>query len=146
MVDWSDWVIRLTRLHLSMSFLGLALGFGLSRIGFSDFGQVHQMFTFADLRLTMTFAAAVFLTWLGFRYWVSPEQHPNRIIHPGTLPGGVLFGMGWALSGACPSIAWVQLGEGKLIAIVTITGIAAGTWLYPKLHARFFRWSSDSCS
>ncbi|MCA9503016.1 MAG: YeeE/YedE family protein [Myxococcales bacterium] len=134
------------RCHLVTGALGLLFGFGLSRIGFSDFGQVHSMFTFSDLRLTLTFATAVFVVLLGYRLWVSPEGYAHHRPHPGTLPGGLLLGAGWALSGACPSIAWVQLGEGRMPALVTLVGIAAGTWLYPRVHARFFGWPTESCS
>ena len=61
------------------------------------------------------------------------------------VPGGVLFGIGWALCGACPSVPWVQLGEGKLASLATLAGVFAGTILYRTVHARFFRWDRGSC-
>ena len=42
--------------HAAVAVVGIMLGFSLSRIGFADWGEVHRMFTFADLRLTFTFA------------------------------------------------------------------------------------------
>ena len=45
---------------------GLLLGFSLSWMGFADFGEVHRMFVFADLRLFLTFACGVTLTGLAF--------------------------------------------------------------------------------
>ncbi len=131
--------------HLLTGSLGLLMGFGLSRMGFSEFGEVHRMFTFDDLRLTFSFAAAVVLVGVGFLGLSAPRRHAPRHIHPGTVPGGLLFGAGWALCGACPAIAWVQLGEGRLLALASIAGILLGTALYPKVHARFFRWPSESC-
>jgi uncharacterized membrane protein YedE/YeeE len=124
--------------------LGLAMGFGLSRIGFSDFGEVHRMFTFRDFRLLLTFAFAVALTMVGTRL-LARRREAHGPVHAGTIGGGVLFGIGWALTGACPSIAWVQLGEGKVLAALTLAGMLAGTWLYPAVHRRFFRWDSGSC-
>jgi uncharacterized membrane protein YedE/YeeE len=56
-----------------------------------------------------------------------------------------LFGVGWALSGACPAIALVQLGEGQFVALFTLLGIFAGNWLYSVVHERFFRWSASTC-
>jgi uncharacterized membrane protein YedE/YeeE len=62
------------------------------------------------------------------------------------LAGGALFGVGWALSGACPSIALVQLGEGQLGALVTLAGIFLGNLAYSAIHDRYFRWSTQSCA
>lgn len=122
-------------------------GFALSRIGFSSWDQVHRMFTFADLRLTLTFASAVaFLAvaWIVIARTTGASWAPRRL-HPGTIAGGALFGVGWALTGACPSIALVQLGEGQLGAVLTLVGIFAGNWLYSVVHERYFRWSAASC-
>ena len=124
---------------------GLLMGFGLSRIGFSDFGEVHRMFTFQDFRLLSTFAGAVALVAIGLRSIKNRTSFRPRAIHKGTIAGGILFGVGWALTGACPAIAVVQLGEGRLPALLTLGGILFGTWLYPKIHARFFRWDPGSC-
>ena len=132
--------------HITTSLIGLCFGFTLSRIGFSDFERVHQMFTFSSFELTLAFAAAVATGWIGFRYLAPAEGHPPRHIHSGTIVGGVLFGIGWALCGACPSIALVQLGEGKLAAVLTLAGIFVGTRIYAPIHARFFNWPTESCS
>jgi uncharacterized membrane protein YedE/YeeE len=124
--------------------LGILMGFGLSRIGFSDFGEVHRMFLFEDFRLLLTFAGAVALSMVGLAVWKGGKRESRRL-HKGTVAGGLLFGIGWAVTGACPSIAVVQLGEGKLAAALTLAGIIAGTWLYPRIHRRFFGWDGGSC-
>ena len=138
--------MRIGSCHLLTGGLGLLMGVGLSRIGFSDFGEVHRMFTFADLRLTLTFASAVVLIAVAFAFLDGPRQHAPRRIHPGSIAGGLMFGGGWALCGACPAIVWVQLGEGQLLAGVTLAGILLGTVVYPRIHARFFGWPGESCS
>lgn len=125
---------------------GLLMGFGLSRIGFSDFGEVHRMLTFQDFRMLLAFAGAVALIAFGLRLINKRTAFPPRSLHKGTIAGGVLFGIGWALTGACPAIAVVQLGEGRLPALFTLAGIVIGTWAYPKVHERFFRWDPGSCS
>jgi uncharacterized membrane protein YedE/YeeE len=63
----------------------------------------------------------------------SAPAWPPRPILKGTLLGGVLFGVGWALSGACPGVAVMQLGEGKLYALFILGGIVLGNWLYGAL-------------
>lgn len=125
--------------------LGLAMGGVLSRTGFSDYAQIHAMFRFSDLRLVATFALAVALTAAGFRLFVRREDLPVRRLHPGTIPGGLLLGAGWALCGACPAIVWVQLGEGRLAGALSLIGILLGTAAYPRIHQRYFRWASDGC-
>ena len=128
----------------AVGLLGVAMGFGLSRIGFSDYGEVHRMFTFQDFRLLLTFVGAVAAILVGT--WLTGRRGGDRRpVHKGTAVGGILFGIGWALTGACPSIAVVQLGEGKLPALLTLAGIFAGTMAYPRIHRRFFRWDSGSC-
>jgi hypothetical protein len=124
---------------------GLLLGFSLDRIGFSDWREVHRMFLFADLRLFLTFATGVAIAMIGFFTILRREPMPRRAVHPGTIPGAVLFGTGWALTGACPGIMLVQLGEGQLPGLVTLVGVLAGTALYPIAHARYFRWDPGTC-
>ncbi len=124
---------------------GLLLGFSLSRIGFTDYGELFGMFTFADLRMLWVFAGAVGLCALGFFLIDRRLYRTTRRVHPGVVPGGILFGVGWVLCGACPAVPLVQLGEGKLAALFTLLGVALGTLLYRRVHARAFRWDTGSC-
>ncbi|MDH5648251.1 MAG: YeeE/YedE family protein [Gammaproteobacteria bacterium] len=135
-----------TTSHIKMGLFGLTMGYALSRIGFSDFGEVHRLFTFADLRLLLTFGSAVMLSMVGFAIFARGKKLPKKPLHKGTVAGGILFGTGWAITGACPSIALVQLGQGYLPAIFTIFGILFGVWVYPKVHARFFGWDTGACN
>lgn len=135
----------MNRIHLRMAALGLAFGFAFSCMGFTDFAEVHKMFTFADLRLFLTFCGGVALSMVGFFLLARKKRLPPRTIHKGTIPGGILFGIGWAVTGGCPTGALVQLGEGKLLAIFVIAGIFAGAWLYPRVHRRWFGWPLETC-
>lgn len=46
------------------------------------------------------------------------------------LIGGMIFGLGWALTGACPGPMFVNLGYGYLAMLIVIAGALAGTYLY----------------
>ncbi|MFC7524129.1 YeeE/YedE family protein [Parapedobacter sp. GCM10030251] len=46
------------------------------------------------------------------------------------LIGGIIFGLGWALAGACPGPMFVLAGAGYLPILVVILGAVLGTWLY----------------
>jgi uncharacterized protein len=131
--------------HVVSSVLGLGFGLTLSLLQFSDFGQVHQMFSLTDLRLLFAFCGSVGLIVIGRLLLARRVALRKSTFHPGLIPGAVLFGLGWALAGACPAVALVQLGEGYLPALVLLAGMVAGNQLYAVLHRRFFRWSMESC-
>ena len=126
--------------------LGVALGYSLSRIGFTDYGEVHRMFVFADLRLFLVFLGAVVVTGLGTAALGRWRSLPHKRVHRGVVIGGVLFGLGWAVAGACPGAALAQLGEGKLTALVTLAGIVLGTAAFLAIDRRrnLLR-SEDAC-
>ncbi|MGX4690684.1 YeeE/YedE thiosulfate transporter family protein [Streptomyces sp. JNUCC 63] len=69
---------------------------------------------------------------------------PGRI-HAGVIPGAVLFGTGWAISGGCPAIPIVQVAGGYLPAVVTIVGVAVGIRLCRWANARYFHLDRGSC-
>lgn len=48
----------------------------------------------------------------------------------GQIFGGLLFGFGWALTGACPGPIYAQIGTGVTVFIVTLLSALAGTWFY----------------
>jgi len=50
------------------------------------------------------------------------------------LLGGAIFGMGWALTGACPGPIFVLLGQGYWVMLAVIAGALAGTLLYGLLR------------
>jgi uncharacterized membrane protein YedE/YeeE len=125
---------------------GVLLGFSLSRIGFSSYDELHKMFVFADWRMFFTFAGALVLTTLMFQVALRRRFQVSRPIHKGTIVGGMLFGLGWALAGGCPSIPLVQLGEGKVLALFTVTGIVAGVVMFRVVQRRYLRWDVGSCS
>ncbi len=126
--------------------LGLALGYSLSRIGFTDYAEVHRMFVFDDLRMFLVFMGAVLVTGLGTAALGRWRALPKKRVHLGVVVGGVLFGLGWALTGACPGAALAQLGEGKLYALVSLAGIALGTLAFHALTRRFdVLRSDDAC-
>lgn len=52
------------------------------------------------------------------------------------LIGGTIFGLGWALTGACPGPVFVLLGQGYLVMIVVIIGSLLGTFIYGLLKNR----------
>ncbi|TGE24743.1 YeeE/YedE family protein [Hymenobacter aquaticus] len=54
----------------------------------------------------------------------------------GAWIGGIIFGLGWALTGACPGPMFAQLGSGVASAAVLILAALAGTWTYSALREK----------
>jgi uncharacterized membrane protein YedE/YeeE len=52
----------------------------------------------------------------------------------GQIYGGLLFGLGWAVTGACPGPLFAQIGTGASVVIITFLSALAGTWLYGYLR------------
>lgn len=124
---------------------GGLFGFVLSRGRVTDYDTIAGMFRLADFHLFGVIGSAIATAALGL--WLL-RRAGNRTVSgaaiglgrkPWSLDalwGGLVLGTGWALSGACPGTSLVQIGEGKLVAIFTVTGILVGTYGYGWLRSR----------
>ncbi|TDE08168.1 DUF6691 family protein [Dyadobacter psychrotolerans] len=54
----------------------------------------------------------------------------NKKFSQGQIYGGLLFGLGWGLTGACPGPLFAQIGMGATVVTVTLLSAVAGTWVY----------------
>ena len=50
--------------------------------------------------------------------------------------GGLLFGFGWAITGACPGPLFAQIGSGATVVIITLLSAIAGTWTYGRFREK----------
>lgn len=55
---------------------------------------------------------------------------PKKEFRKGQIIGGFIFGLGWALTGACPGPLFAQIGSGFTVIAVTLLSAIAGTWTY----------------
>jgi uncharacterized membrane protein YedE/YeeE len=55
---------------------------------------------------------------------------PKKEFRKGQVIGGFIFGLGWALTGACPGPLFAQIGSGFTVILVTLISAIAGTWVY----------------
>ena len=129
---------------------GVAFGFTLSRSGAADYNYIQGMFLLTELQLYGIIGTAVAVTAPGLYLLkrrgrtatgetliVTPKAR-----HAGNVVGGVLFGIGWSITGMCPGPIIVNIGEGKLYAIAAMAGalVGAGTFgTYYDLFKRRFR-------
>ena len=65
-----------------------------------------------------------------------PIHFPQRKFNKGQIYGGLLFGFGWALTGACPGPLYALIGSGATVIIITLFSAIAGTWVYGYLREK----------
>jgi len=57
-------------------------------------------------------------------------EFKTKTFNKGQIIGGFMFGLGWAMTGACPGPLFAQIGTGATVISVTLLSAIAGTWLY----------------
>lgn len=60
----------------------------------------------------------------------------DKTFNKGQIIGGLLFGLGWAMTGACPGPLFAQIGTGAVVIVVTLASAIAGTWVYGYFRER----------
>jgi uncharacterized membrane protein YedE/YeeE len=63
------------------------------------------------------------------------EFHP-KTFNKGQIYGGLIFGLGWAITGACPGPLFAQIGTGATVIAVTLFSAIVGTWVYGYLREK----------
>jgi len=59
-----------------------------------------------------------------------PIKIAPKKFNKGQIYGGLIFGFGWAITGACPGPLFAQIGTGALAVIITLVSAILGTWVY----------------
>lgn len=129
--------------------LGLVFGLALSRSGAADYDYIQAMFLFENIQLygiigtavAITAPALIFLKRYGRTITGAPLTIELKALHRGNVVGGVLFGIGWSITGMCPGPILVNIGEGKMYALAALAGSLVGASLlgvtYPRLTRPF---------
>ena len=109
--------------------------------------RIQEMFRFQGFHMFGIFATALPTAIVGVqllkRRWrrtlggdaiVVPPKHLGSGVRYGA--GGTIFGLGWALTGACPGPLFALLGAGVTTMAVAIASAMLGTWTYARLRHR----------
>lgn len=129
---------------LVYAIFGAAFGWVLSRSGAADYNYIQGMFLFERFQLWGIIGTAVAVTapglWLLKRRGRTALGQPLRVKpkprHPGNVFGGILFGIGWSITGMCPGPILVNIGEGKVYALGALAGVLVGATLFSVLYER----------
>ena len=126
------------RINLAALFFGATFGFAFSAAGFNQYQVVHRTLLLQYWDPWLIFASAIAtalpLLWLLERGgWHTPLGGRLSLkrwrIDRDRVLGAAVFGVGWAVTGACPGTAATMVAAGSLLSVVTVAGILAGIYL-----------------
>ncbi len=126
--------------------IGVVFGLVLSWTALTDPDTIRSGLLFEDLYLILFFAAAVTTAFVGSQ--LLRRLHPRALVNRERVEwkterperrhvtGAVLFGMGWAIAGACPGPIAAQLGSGVWWSAFMLAGVVIGILLFLRLERR----------
>ena len=125
---------------LKFLLLGIFFGILMSKSEAFSWFRIQEMFRFQSFHMYGIIGTAVILGAIGVSlikrfnlkdiYGNPIRFFPKEKSTTRYLLGGTIFGLGWALSGACPGPMVVNIGYGYLSMIVVFLFAIAGTYLY----------------
>lgn len=124
--------------------LGTAFGLLLSRGGAADYDMVQGMFLFERFQIWGIIVVALLVTLPGLgllkRIGRTASGAPLTVKpkprNPGNVAGGLVFGVGWSMTGMCPGPIFVNVGEGKLYALAALAGALVGAAMLGLVYER----------
>ncbi|MBM3176806.1 MAG: YeeE/YedE family protein [Bacteroidetes bacterium] len=124
---------------------GLLTGVVFVKAEISSWYRIQEMFRFDSFHMYGVIGSAVFTAvvsvWLIKKFGTKTIQGEAVVLsdkkfHMGVVWGGLLFGFGWALTGACPGPLFAQITSGYPQIAVTLLSALAGTWTYGLLKEK----------
>ncbi len=125
--------------------VGIAFGIVFVKAEIISWYRIQEMFRFQSFHMYGVIGSAVIVgmisVWLIKKFKVktvyseSIEFHTKKF-NKGNIYGALLFGFGWALTGACPGPLFAQIGTGALVVVVTLLSAIGGTWVYGLLREK----------
>lgn len=124
---------------------GIFFGIVLVKAEVISWFRIQEMFRLESFHMYGVIGSAVVTgaisIWLIKKFKIKtiygePITIPEKKFNKGQIYGGLLFGLGWALTGACPGPLFALIGTGTTVIIVTLLSAVAGTWVYGKFREK----------
>lgn len=124
---------------VSVLLVGITFGIILTKSEVISWYRIQNMFRFEEAHMYLVITSAVVVgalsLWVTKRLGLRTVQGEaikikEKPFQKGIILGGLIFGMGWAITGACPGPIYAQLGTGEYLALITFTGAFIGAYLY----------------
>ena len=125
--------------------LGVAFGIVFVKAEIISWYRIQEMFRLHSFHMYGVIGTAVAVGTLSVflikRFDIKTIQGERVVFHKkefqwGNVIGGAMFGLGWAITGACPGPLFAQIGSGFLAVLVTLLSALAGTWVYGWLREK----------
>lgn len=126
--------------------VGILFGIIMTKAQVISWYRIYEMFQFGSFHMYGIIGSAVTLgiiiTQLIKRKGLnSTEGYPIRFSPKNMsitryLVGGAIFGLGWALAGACPGPMFVLVGFGYWPIVIVVVGALLGTFTYGALRSK----------
>lgn len=120
-------------------FFGILFGIVLTKAEVISWFRIQQMFQFNEAHMYLIIGSAVVVGAVAMQIVrrlnvlsVSGEEleFHGKQFHKGFIIGGIVFGIGWAITGACPGPIFAQIGAGEYPALATLAGALSGSFAY----------------
>jgi len=131
---------------LKFLFIGILFGIVMTKSEAISWYRIQEMFRFQAFHMYgiigSALAVGVVMTFLMKRYHIRSLEgeviqfNSKAVSVPRYLFGGILFGLGWALTGACPGPIFTLIGNGFTVFVVVLAGAILGTLAYGMLRSR----------
>lgn len=125
---------------------GILFGIVMTKSEAISWFRIQEMFRFESFHMYGIIGTAVVLGAIMIAIikkvkgkTISGEEikfNPKNMSIPRYLFGGTLFGLGWAMTGACPGPMFTLLGHGVLTILLVIASAVVGTYVYGRLRAK----------
>ncbi|MBN8672711.1 MAG: YeeE/YedE family protein [Chitinophagales bacterium] len=118
---------------------GILFGILLVKAEVISWFRIQEMFRLQSFHMYGVIGSAVAVgmlsVWIIKKYKIKtiygePIEFVTKKLNKGNIIGGLLFGFGWAITGACPGPLFAQIGTGATVTIITLLSAIAGTWVY----------------
>jgi hypothetical protein len=119
---------------------GILFGIIMTKSEVISWLRIYEMFKFKSFHMYGVIGSAVAVgiilvqiikrTKMKSTEGIQIEIHNKQKSYPRVVFGGLIFGIGWALTGACPGPMAVLIGNGFLVFSVVILSATLGTFVY----------------
>lgn len=132
--------------NFKYAIVGIVFGIVFVKSEIISWFRIQEMFRLHSFHMYGVIGTAVCVGMISVffikRYKIKSFEGEEIVIHPktfnkGQIYGGLIFGFGWAITGACPGPLFVQFGAGFTVVALTILGAIMGTWIYGKFKDKF---------
>lgn len=124
---------------------GILFGLLLVKAEVISWFRIQEMFRFQSFHMFGIIGSAVVVGIISIflikkfkikTIYGEPVTIIPKTFNKGQIYGGLIFGFGWAVTGACPGPLFAQIGTGATVIAITLLSAIAGTWVYGYLKEK----------